>query len=49
MPSLEASHSLYRTAGEFAEKYGLRGVDSIMRKSNTSKFVPRAGINVLSG
>jgi predicted nucleic acid-binding protein len=41
--ALEASHSLCRTAGEFAEKYGLRGFDSI-HLASFSEVARRAGV-----
>jgi len=41
--ALEASHSLCRTAGELAEKYGLRGFDSI-HLASFSEAAGRAGV-----
>ena len=41
--SLEASPSLCRTAGEFAEKYGLRGFDSI-HLASFGAVAGRAGV-----
>jgi len=40
--ALEATNSLCRTAGEFAEKYGLRGFDSV-HLASFSEVARRAG------
>jgi predicted nucleic acid-binding protein len=41
--ALEASHALCRTAGELAEKYGLRGFDSI-HLASFGEVARRAGV-----